>query len=142
MNKELIQRSQTKAARLVLNQNWYGPTRMNRKTALDKLDWCNVNQLADIALLNLVKRAISGQASKGMKDMFTVSTPRHPRGMNAMTLKHNGHPSMKDHNFVVNATTKFNQLPLELRNPDLNCKSFKSQLKKHIKTTMLLSQQN
>ena len=137
-NKETVQKSQIKAARLVLNQNWFGSAKMHRQTALNKLKWFNVNQLAEMSLLNLVKRAISGKASLGLKEMFKISTPRHPRGPKCIKLNHKGQASLKNTNFAVNATTSFNKLPPELRDPNISCKTFKTALKKHMTTNMLL----
>ena len=141
-NKEMLQKSQTKCARLVLKQNWAGARKMHRQTALNKLKWNNVNQIAEMALLNLIKRAITGNASQGLKEMFSVSTPRHPRGLKTITIKHKGNNQVKESNFSVNACTRFNKLPPELRDPDLSCKAFKTALKRYINTTMLLKQHN
>ena len=128
VNKEAIQKSQIRAAKLGLDIGWFRGKRIHRQEALDKLDWPNVEQIAQMALLNLVKKAISGQSSEALKNMFKISVPRHPRGISAISLNHKGPVNRKTTNFSAHAVLKFNQLPPELRDPKMTCKGFKSAL--------------
>ena len=137
-NKEKIQKSQTKSARLVLASKWNNGKKMHRQDLLDKLNWPNVQQIAEAALLNLVKRAISGKTSHRLNNMFTIIHPKHPRGQMTITIKHLGSCKRKDTNFTAYATNKFNNLPEHIRDPNLSCNSFKKEVKKYLKHTLPL----
>ena len=139
-NKNIIQRSQTKSARIVLASRWQDGNKMHRQNLFDKLKWPNVQQIAEAALLNLVKRATSGQASHGLKNMFKKVYPRHPRGLETFTIQHGGDCKRKPTNFTAYATTEFNKLPDQLRDPKMSCKKFKREIKTHLKMTLPLTQ--
>ena len=91
-----------------------------------------------MSLLNLVKKSISGQSSMALKNMFSIVESRHPRGVTAITLKHNGPLLRKTTNFSAHAVESFNELPPDLRNPALTCKRFKVALKKHVLSILRL----
>ena len=113
---------------------------MHRQNLFDKLKWPNVQQIAEAALLNLVKRATSGQASHGLKNMFKKVYPRHPRGLETFTIQHFGDCKRKITNFTAYATIKFNNLPAQLRDPKMSCIRFKKEIKTHLKMTLPLTQ--
>ena len=125
---------------MVLNSNWIKGKRMHRQVALDKLDWPNVEQITQMALLNLIKTAISSKSSKALNELFIKKQPRKPRGVQGIQLKHKGPLNRKNNSFTVHAINSFNKLPLSLRDYNLTNKKFKIELKKHIRSNFLLTQ--
>ena len=107
-NFEKLQKSQIKAAKMVLNQKWEGKKIQHRQETLDKLKWPNVTQISELAILNLVKKAILGRASFRLNRMFKVIYPRHPRGLITITIQHKGPLKRKSCNFSAKAAESFN----------------------------------
>ena len=107
---------------------------------LQKLNWPNVRQIAEAAILNMVKRAITGNSSDGLNKMFKVIHPRLPRGKKSIEVHHRGKVNRQKSNFSAYAADRFNNLPEKFRNPDITCKSFKRLIKVHTKTYCLLEQ--
>ena len=107
---------------------------------LQKLNRPNVRQIAEAAILNMVKRAITGNSSDGLNKMFKVIHPRLPRGKKSIKVHHRGKVNRQKSNFSAYAADRFNNLPEKFRNPDITCKSFKRLIKVHTKTYCLLKQ--
>ena len=71
-NKDMLQRSQIKAARMVTGIKWSKGNKLHRQQILDKINWPNVEQIAQAATLNLVKKALCNTTSKALKNMFII----------------------------------------------------------------------
>ena len=125
---------------MVLGLNWEKGVKTHRQTLLDKLNWPNVTQILQSATMNMVKRAISGNASKAINEMFKIKRQRHPRGEPYATLQHTGPVNRNETNFSARATLNFNRLPIKLRNPEITCSKFKADLKSHIRNNHKLTQ--
>ena len=71
-NKDMLQRSQIKAARMVTGIKWSKGNKLHRQQILDKINWPNVEQIAQAATLNLVKRAL---CKKKLLKLLTTCSP-------------------------------------------------------------------
>ena len=139
-NLDLIQKSQIRAARLVINQKWQKGKKSHRQNLLNKLNWPNVRQIIQSATLKLVHRATKLNISAGIISMFKIITPRIPRGNPTYTIRHNGNCKRSANNFTAFATATFNSLPPYLRCPSLTNKKFKKAIKSYTRANWLLKQ--
>ena len=115
-NIAAVQKGQVKAAKMVLGVNWEKGIKTHRQTLLNKLNWPNVNQILEAASMNMVKRAITGNSSTAVNEMFKIKNKRHPRGEPQITLNHSGPINRSDSNFSAKATNSFNKLPAKINN--------------------------
>ena len=143
-NISLVQRAQTKAARMVSGKNSWGfkRNRTHRQDILQELGWKNIKQLIASANLNLLKNSMENKTSESLHNLFKVTQPIHPRGITTNRVDHTGSVTRNKHNFEVQATKEFNNLPDNLRSPLLNTKQFKCLLTDHIPSSYLLPTQN
>ena len=130
-NTDKIQSAQVRAARIVTNKAWQRTkVKTHRQQTLNLLNWPNITQIVTSATLNLTKKATAKKSSTGMNNMFTNIRPKSQRGNPTFRIKHEGKANKSNNTFSVNATTLFNNLNTEMRNPLLTTDSFKSKLKK------------
>ena len=63
-NLDMIQKVQTKAARLIMSKGWQkNKKKAHRQDTLDLLKWPNTKQIVTSAILNLTKKAIDQKSS-------------------------------------------------------------------------------
>ena len=139
-NINKVQAAQIRAARILTRKWKKKDDGTHRQQILDLVKWPNVQQLVSSATLNLTKQVISGKSSTGMNCLFRVKRPPRGNRNSGLRIQHRGKPDRGETTFAVNATNKFNKLPITLRAPELSIKSFKNGLKNHIKTSYKLPQ--
>ena len=98
------------------------------------LKWPNTTQIVKAATINLTKRALTNNASKGINNMFTSSQSLHTRMCKGLKIKHTGPLSRNETNFTAFAVSNFNNLPSNLRDPKMSTTKFKNEIKTYIKT--------
>ena len=83
-----VQKAQMRVARIVVNEKPKRGTRKkrHRQDAMDKLGWSNVKQIVEKTTLNLTKKAIEGESSKGLNELFEKRVPKHQRGDDQMRI--------------------------------------------------------
>ena len=135
---EKIQKVQIKAGRVI---NGFGSKgrKSHRQNLLEKLQWPNVNQIIDNAILNQTKRALNNKTSAGLNQVFTSKEPRHQRVNLGTRISNNIPLSETKSSFSKKAQELFNNLPSFLRDKGLTTQKFKQQLKPHIGSTQLLT---
>ena len=128
-NIERVQKAQTKAARTVCTKRQKGKPQTHRQDMLNLMNWPNVSQIVMSSTLNLMKRAIMGNSSEGMTKSFKVTKPNHPRSTKQTRISHNGPLSRSTNNFTANACMLYKNLPPDMKDLNMTCKSFKNKLK-------------
>ena len=140
LNINKIQAAQIRAAR-ILSRKWKRKgDDSHRQQILDQMKWPNVEQLITSATLNLTKQAISGDSSSGMNHLIKVKKPPKGNRNQGLRLEHRGKSNRGETTFSVNAVNKFNNLPDQLRDPDLTTKQFKVKLKTYTALNYKLTQ--
>ena len=82
-NLDMIQKVQTKAARLIISKGWQkNKKKAHRQDTLDLLKWPNTKQIVTSAILNLTKKAIDQKSSKGINNMFKIKSSEKPQRRN------------------------------------------------------------
>ena len=138
-NIERVQKYQTKAARLIARKGWErGKKKEHRQDLLQNLGWQNVQQIVTASILNLTKNSVDKQSSNGLNSMFTVKHPSNPRQGSAPRIAHKQKITANNKVFEIEAPSLFNNLPVKLRDTNLNKAKFKKELKAHISTQHLL----
>ena len=126
-NLAKIQGSQIKAARTIVQKKWNKKEKKaHRQDTLDHLKWPNTTQIVKAATINLTKRALTNNASKGINNMFTSSQSLHTRMCKGLKIKHTGPLSRNETNFTAFAVSNFNNLPSNLRDPKMSTTKFKT----------------
>ena len=135
-NISLVQRAQTKAARMITGMSSWGfkKKRSHRQDIFNQLGWKNTKQLIATANLNMLKNAIENKTSVSLHKMFRINQPAHPRGIITNRVDHTGSATRSKLCFEVQAAKEYNGLPDPLRSPLLTPKDFKALLKDHILT--------
>ena len=130
-NLDKIQASQTRAARMILSKGWSRTkTKSHRQDALTELKWPNVSQIVHMATCNLTKKALSGNLSIDMNNMFTKSKTEHSRPANRGRIDHKGKIDQNQNIYSVMATNMYNTLPQYMKDPDMTDKKFKNEMKR------------
>ena len=134
-NIQRVQKAQTRAARILT----CGPNQFrqlyHRQELFTYIKWLNVNQLIQVATLNLLKNAICQNSSVGFNSMFRKSQPKSNLRNKNLRVDHRG---LMDRNrliFSANAVIMFNNLPSSLKQRNITPARFKIMVKKHILTT-------
>ena len=136
-----IQKLQTRGARTVEGKNWNRKaTKTHRQVLLDNLNWPNVEQMITSATLNITKKALNKESSTKLNETFSYIKPRNPRATTSTRITHKGNHARKENIFSTQAVKLFNDLPPILKDPTITSKKFKVKLKKHTRTTNLLTQ--
>ena len=131
-NIELIQKYQTKAARMILKGGWQNEKLTHRQEALDTLGWPNVEQIVISSTLNLTKAAIDQESSRGLNNIFKVTHPTNCRKGQGTRIENKAHASTQNKSFSSHTPQLFNQLPPHMRQQLISRKKFKTELKLHI----------
>ena len=133
-NINKIQVAQTKAARQIL---WCGRTKKDkithRQDSLDQVGWLNVQQLLDMATINLVKKASKNESSTGINSMFSCNNNNNNKRTNEQNkVRTESTTKRKTTNILERGSSLFNSLPNNLRTK-MSTHKFKFELKNHIK---------
>ena len=137
-NLQKIQACQTRSARMIAGKRWHKGRKTHRQSVLNHLDWPNTYQLVSTASLNIVKKAITDNSSKGLNDLFKVSNPLRSRLIKGQTISHKGPHTRKNNHFSVYGTEEYNKLPVALRDKNITQKQFKEAIKSYSRTINLL----
>lgn len=97
-----------------------------------------MQQIVTASILNLTKNSVDKQSSNGLNSMFTVKHPSNPRQGSAPRIAHKQKITANNKVFEIEAPSLFNNLPVKLRDTNLNKAKFKKELKAHISTQHLL----
>ena len=125
-----VQSIQIKAARVIKNKAWARTKhKQHRQELLDELKWPNTQQIINSATLNLAKKATTASSSEGLNNLFKVSKATHTRKLPVIRIDHRGKVTSTNNIFSVNAPKLFNNLPAELKDPNMSNTKFKRQLK-------------
>ena len=138
-NLDKVQKGQTIAARMVKGKAWQRTrTKQHRQQLFDELNWPNTVQIIYTATANLTKAALDKNSSEALNNMFKVTKSTLPRKATTIRIDHRGKHSKANSVFSVNATSIYNNLPNEIKDPSLTAKQFKSKLKILSRTKNLL----
>ena len=140
-NIDRIQAVQTRGARMIVNKSWQrNKIKEHRQVLLDQLNWPNVAQLIKNTTLNITKKAINKQSSDQLNNTFKVKKPNHPRQTTSIRLSHDGKLTRKANVYSAYAIKYYNELPHQLKDPDLTTGQFKTKIKTYCRTQNLLKQ--
>ena len=106
-NIEKVQKCQIRAGRIIDGYGNKGK-KSHRQSLLDKLQWPNVNQIVDSAVLNLTKKALLNKASAGLNKLFTSKQPRSQRANTGLRITCNIPLGDKKPYFQTKAQELFN----------------------------------
>ena len=138
-NIDRVQKVQVKAARLIEGKGWCRKsTKGHRQTLLNNLNWPNVKQIISSSILNLTKKAIMNESSRGINNLFQINHPLNPRKTKKSRITHKGSIKRDIHTLSGNATQMYNALPERLKSKDLSASQFKRQLKGFMRNKKLL----
>ena len=138
-NRIKVQAAQVRAARIITGEWNSEKVRSHRQDLLSKIKWPNVNQIIEIATLNLLKNAIERKASEGLTGLFWVTKPTVNARRNTLRIDHFGPLTRSNSFFSANAVHLFNNLPLHMKNPSLSRGNFKKLVKENALENNLLT---
>ena len=137
-NIQKVQKVQTRAGRLLTRKLKPTFTPCHRQEMLSSIKWLNVNQLIQVATLNLLKNAISHNSSVGLNSMFRKSHQHSNLRNKGQRVDHKGLTGRNNQTFSSNAANMFNNLPLHLKQSKLTPNQFKQLIKPYILSENLL----
>ena len=124
-NRNKVQAAQIKAARMITG-TWNST---DRQELLNKIRWPNVEQLVKASTLNILRSAMEGKASQGMRDLFKITKPLEGSRRQEIRFDFKGDRKRTDNMFSTYAAQTFNLLPEEIKDPSITTNKFKLKLK-------------
>ena len=127
-----VQASQIRAARIITGRWNREHQESHRQDLLTSMNWPNVEQMVNIASLNLLKKTITGKGTKGIRELFAIKRPDQNARRKEIRVDFKGPKKRLPTIFSAYVTNKFNALPNELKDPKIPIRKFKKLSKEHV----------